>query len=55
MEFIFLHLSFLIKDINQNFCDFDQQENLVDILLKAEMQSVEMETLLAPVARMASF
>lgn len=44
VEFIFVHLSFLIKDIDQNFCDFDQQRTLADIL-KDEMQSAEMETL----------
>lgn len=44
VEFIFLHLSFLIKDIDQTFCDFDQQKTLADIL-KAKMQSAEMETL----------
>lgn len=37
-------MSFLIKDIDQNFCDFDQQKTLADTL-KAEMQSAEMETL----------
>lgn len=35
-------MSFLIKDIDQNFCDFDQQKTLADIL-KDEMQSAEME------------
>lgn len=44
VEFIFLRLSFLIKDIDRNFCDFDQQKTLADIL-KAEMQSSEMEAL----------
>lgn len=36
VEFIFLHLSFLIKDIDQKFCDFDQQKPL-SVTLQAEM------------------
>lgn len=44
VEFIFLYLSFLIKDIDRNFCDSDQQKTLADMLI-TNVPFVAMETL----------